>query len=547
MTTTASRATAAGCRAPPAAGRRGRRTRPPARSGSRKKRRVSGDGGVGETNEGRRRFGAGHTRDASEPAYHGPGARRHALISSAWCRPRSLHERLTASARGSAARSASRSRSSSCSSNLARARSRASRERCARPGTSSSLAPRSLRALVPASGPPGSARRSPLFGASFFLYGFHSYRLPNQVFELLVTALALVLLLRRRASRRSPRRGGAGLVLPLFAAVRAHGDVLAAAAAPRGARAPLLPRRRRLRAGDPAVRFPKDPLYPIASVNRLWLFLLFAVLLSSQPDAASSTAGSSAGSPGPRSSPSSWASSTSRACSRSRATTSRTSSTAPSTGGSSPPSATPAGSPASSPARCPSCCSSCGRRARPSARWRSRLSSRCAPRASSSRAPGPRGSPGSSLIAVARRPALSLSRRRGPPAPVAGSASSGWRSAPRSPRSRCSLAAALLARAPRPGGDAAAPPGRLEGLSREMQIRGLGPHVAAARGGRVRDRARAAEAAASASDTRASTCTCAPSSTMPGSACRARRQHRGRARRRARPSSTTATTPTCRS
>ena len=31
--------------------------------------------------------------------------------------------------------------------------------------------------------------------------------------------------------------------------------------------------------------FPKDPLYPIASVNRLWLFLLFAVLLSSQPDA----------------------------------------------------------------------------------------------------------------------------------------------------------------------------------------------------------------------------------------------------------------------
>ena len=31
--------------------------------------------------------------------------------------------------------------------------------------------------------------------------------------------------------------------------------------------------------------FPKDPLYPIASVNRLWLFLLFAFLLSSRPDA----------------------------------------------------------------------------------------------------------------------------------------------------------------------------------------------------------------------------------------------------------------------
>ena len=31
--------------------------------------------------------------------------------------------------------------------------------------------------------------------------------------------------------------------------------------------------------------FPKDPLYPLASVNRLWLFLLFAWLLSSQQDA----------------------------------------------------------------------------------------------------------------------------------------------------------------------------------------------------------------------------------------------------------------------
>jgi hypothetical protein len=35
-----------------------------------------------------------------------------------------------------------------------------------------------------------------LFGASFFLYGFHSYRVQSQLFEYAVTALALALLLR---------------------------------------------------------------------------------------------------------------------------------------------------------------------------------------------------------------------------------------------------------------------------------------------------------------------------------------------------------------
>ena len=41
-----------------------------------------------------------------------------------------------------------------------------------------------------------------LFGASFFPYGFHPYRPQSQAFELLVTALALVLLLR--LTRGSP-------------------------------------------------------------------------------------------------------------------------------------------------------------------------------------------------------------------------------------------------------------------------------------------------------------------------------------------------------
>ena len=123
-----------------------------------------------------------------------------------------------------------------------------------------------------------------LFGASFFLYGFHAYRLPNQAFELLVTALALVLLLRRARRDGALPAGGGGLVLPLFAAY-ALVATLSLLLLP-----PVVLEHRLFLEGEgfaPAIlgAFPKDPLYPIASVNRLWLFLLFAALLSYQPDA----------------------------------------------------------------------------------------------------------------------------------------------------------------------------------------------------------------------------------------------------------------------
>ena len=123
-----------------------------------------------------------------------------------------------------------------------------------------------------------------LFGASFFLYGFHSYRLPNQVFELLVTALALVQLLRRVRGEGAVPAGGRGVVLPLFAAY-ALVATLSLLLLP-----PVVVEHRLFLEGYEFPRailgaFPKDPLYPIASVNRLWLFLLFASVLSSQPDA----------------------------------------------------------------------------------------------------------------------------------------------------------------------------------------------------------------------------------------------------------------------
>jgi hypothetical protein len=122
-----------------------------------------------------------------------------------------------------------------------------------------------------------------LFGGSFFLYGFHSYRIQNQVFEYVVTVIALVLLIStaRVSARSSPSYrwvlGGWVLYtgLALFSllvippAVLGHrafleeGHLFAAI----------------LRA------FPSDPLYPVAGVNRLVLFVSFAALLSRHHDA----------------------------------------------------------------------------------------------------------------------------------------------------------------------------------------------------------------------------------------------------------------------
>ena len=122
-----------------------------------------------------------------------------------------------------------------------------------------------------------------LFGASFLLYGFHAYRPPSQALELLVTGLALALL--ARAPRGAWLDAAAGSwpfrLLGLYAALGAASLL-------------LLPSRvlahRLFLEGSALGRavveaFPKDPLYPIASVDRLWLFVLFAALLAGQDDA----------------------------------------------------------------------------------------------------------------------------------------------------------------------------------------------------------------------------------------------------------------------
>jgi hypothetical protein len=122
-----------------------------------------------------------------------------------------------------------------------------------------------------------------LFGASFLLYGFHSYRPQSQVFELLLAAFALVLLLRLPAERGWFGTAAVGGVLPLLAlyALVAGTSLLLLPW-------PVLEARAFIEGAGLGQAllgaFPKDSLYPFASVNRLWLFVLFAALLAAQPD-----------------------------------------------------------------------------------------------------------------------------------------------------------------------------------------------------------------------------------------------------------------------
>jgi O-antigen ligase len=122
------------------------------------------------------------------------------------------------------------------------------------------------------------------FGSSFLLYGFHSYSTRNQAFELVLTALAVVLVLRLLREPQAPLQTAMAAVLPfavLYALVATFSLLLLPAR--------VLEHRAFLEGGHLAqallTAFPKDPLYPIASVNRLWLFLTFAVALSAQVEA----------------------------------------------------------------------------------------------------------------------------------------------------------------------------------------------------------------------------------------------------------------------
>ena len=123
-----------------------------------------------------------------------------------------------------------------------------------------------------------------LFGASLFLYGFHAYRPQSLVFELALSALAAVFVIRYARGRRPNPAAGFRLVLPLFALYAALASVSLLLLPPR-----VLEHRAFLEGAGLAravlTAFPKDPLYPIASVGRLWLFLVFAAALASQADA----------------------------------------------------------------------------------------------------------------------------------------------------------------------------------------------------------------------------------------------------------------------
>jgi O-antigen ligase len=119
-----------------------------------------------------------------------------------------------------------------------------------------------------------------LFGASFFLYGFHSYRVQSQLFEYAVTALALALLLRGFGTGKSAPNWPARFwllyfLVALFSLLLLPATIL----------------NHRLMLGgiglfpEILTAFPRDPLYPLAGVNRLALFVLFAVLLARREDA----------------------------------------------------------------------------------------------------------------------------------------------------------------------------------------------------------------------------------------------------------------------
>ena len=114
-----------------------------------------------------------------------------------------------------------------------------------------------------------------LFAASFPLYGFHSYRVQSQAFEYAVTALALAFLVRgwraRRAGANWPARFWlVWLALSFFSLCLFSSRILEHRFLLEGME--LLP--------NALAVFPRDPMYAFAAVNRLALFVLFAVRLS---------------------------------------------------------------------------------------------------------------------------------------------------------------------------------------------------------------------------------------------------------------------------
>jgi len=122
-----------------------------------------------------------------------------------------------------------------------------------------------------------------LFASSFIAYGFHAYRPTSQVLDFIVAGLSLLLLLQQA---RAPGLSTVARAWPFWLLIL-YASLAAASLL-------LLPREvldhRLFVEGSAFGRavvesFPKDPLYAIASVDRLWLFLLFSGVLAAQPDA----------------------------------------------------------------------------------------------------------------------------------------------------------------------------------------------------------------------------------------------------------------------
>ena len=123
-----------------------------------------------------------------------------------------------------------------------------------------------------------------ILGASLFLFGFHAYRPQSLGFELGVCALAAALVLRLARASRAATPPAMRLVLPLFALYASLSSVSLLLLPPR-----VLEHRAFLEGlallPSALLAFLKDPLYPIASVDRLWLLLTFASALAAQPAA----------------------------------------------------------------------------------------------------------------------------------------------------------------------------------------------------------------------------------------------------------------------
>ncbi len=122
-----------------------------------------------------------------------------------------------------------------------------------------------------------------LFGVSFLFYGFHSYRLQSQAFECGVAVFALVLLVRSARESEPPPvsyrwvLAGWGLfgALALSSLLLMPPEVLSDRSFLEGGRL-----------FEAVLRaFPSDPLYSIAAVDRLLLFVSFAALLARHPEA----------------------------------------------------------------------------------------------------------------------------------------------------------------------------------------------------------------------------------------------------------------------